>query len=105
MTERTVATNMELALGPAKSLADAYKTLDPRPLVSPKQLSVFYKDTINRFRGEDLTTRMGLGLSRAWGGQHYKAFLMGHSGVGKSTRVNPPPQPATRRVKVSPNSL
>jgi hypothetical protein len=71
----------------AGSLDTAYKALDPAPLIDPRDFKVFYKDSINKFRGVDCVDRMRLGLERASGGQHYKALLMGHSGVGKSTEL------------------
>ena len=73
--------------GPAQSLATAYKTLDPRPLLDRVALEAFYRDSVTQFRGMDCVQRMRLGLERAWTAQRYKAFLMGHSGVGKSTEL------------------
>jgi len=71
----------------ASTLDTAYRALDPAPLLEPQDFKVFYKDAINKFRGTDCVNRMRLGLERASGGQHYKALLMGHSGVGKSTEL------------------
>lgn len=74
-------------LQPATSLDDVYKTLSPEPLRTPEQIQAFYRDQLNKVRGDDKVARLGLGLTRALGGSHYKAFLMGHPGVGKSTEL------------------
>ncbi len=72
----------------ATSLAEVYKTLSPRPLVTPEELEAFYSSQLNAVRGEDNVERLALGLERALGGSHFKALLMGHPGVGKSTELS-----------------
>lgn len=71
----------------AEKLDDAYKTLSPKPLIEPEEFKAFYKKEINMVRGSDVVKRMGLGLKRSFGTIPYKALLMGHSGVGKSTEM------------------
>jgi len=75
-------------LKPAQSLDDVYKTLSPEPLLKPEQLKAFYRSEVNQVRGDDKVARIALALNRASGGNYYKAFLMGHSGVGKSTELS-----------------
>ncbi len=72
----------------ATSLAEVYKTLSPEPLVSPEELEAFYSAQLNAVRGEDHVDLLALGLDRAHGGSFFKAFLMGHPGVGKSTELS-----------------
>jgi len=74
-------------LHPATSLDDVYKTLFPEPLLTPDQVRAFYSDRLNAVRGDDKVARLALALNRAFGGNYYKAFLMGHPGVGKSTEL------------------
>jgi hypothetical protein len=88
MSKTTHTPNERTVFGLADRLDDAYRTLEPRPLESATELKAYYKDEINRFRGDELTRRMELGLWRAWQTMPYKAFLMGHSGVGKSTELS-----------------
>lgn len=42
---------------------------------------------MNEVRGDDRVVRFALGLNRSFQGSYYKALLMGHSGVGKSTEL------------------
>ncbi len=71
----------------AETLDDAYKTLSPKPLADPEEFAAFYRDEINTVRGGQVVDRMSLGLKRAFGNLPYKALLMGHAGVGKSTEL------------------
>ncbi|MDQ3813367.1 MAG: hypothetical protein M3347_05395, partial [Armatimonadota bacterium] len=71
----------------ATSLEGVYETLSPEPLLTKEQLQAFYGEELNRIRGGDQMALMELGLNRRHGGAYYKAFLMGHSGVGKSTEL------------------
>lgn len=71
----------------AESLEDCYKTLSPQPLTQPEEFAAFYREEINGVRGGQVVERMRLGLKRAYGTLPYKALLMGHSGVGKSTEL------------------
>lgn len=71
----------------AETLDDAYKTLSPKPLADSEEFDAFYRDEINNVRGGQVVERMSLGLKRAFGTLPYKALLMGHAGVGKSTEL------------------
>jgi hypothetical protein len=72
---------------PAKSIHEIYKYLSPTPLMTPKELDEFYSPEVNRVRGQDVVARLKLALGRADGQTYYKAFLVGHPGVGKSTEL------------------
>lgn len=76
-----------LQLTPATRLEDVYKTVSPEPLLTHEELTAFYRNELNEVRGGDRVAHIELGLRRAWGGAFYKAFLMGHPGVGKSTEM------------------
>lgn len=74
---------------PATSLEDVYKTLQPTPLQTDAELKAFYSDAINKVRGGDKMQRLQLGLRRAYSSRlFYKACVMGHRGVGKSTELS-----------------
>ena len=72
---------------PATSLEDVYKTLSPEPLLTDQEIQAFYRFSLNEVRGGDKVASMALGLERSWGADFYKAFLVGHPGVGKSTEL------------------
>jgi hypothetical protein len=72
---------------PAASLEDVYKTLSTEPLLTDREIQAFYRFGLNEVRGGDKVANMALGLERSWGADFYKAFLIGHSGVGKSTEL------------------
>jgi hypothetical protein len=72
---------------PALSLAEVYLTLQPTPLINEVMLAAFYREEINYVRG-DQVQRLAQGLKRAAGSDHFKALLMGHPGVGKSTELS-----------------
>ena len=76
-----------IQLEPATSLDDVYKTVSPEPLMTPPEIAAFYRGGLNEVRGGDKVGDMALGLERSWGAGFYKAFLMGHPGVGKSTEL------------------
>lgn len=79
----------KLQITPATILEDVYKTLRPEPLQKPEELTAFYKAVLNETRGGDQMKRLRLGLSRAYGDVvPFKACLMGHPGVGKSTELS-----------------
>jgi GTPase SAR1 family protein len=78
-----------LQFTPAQHLADVYRTLEPGPLISPEELNAFYSQGINAVRGGDKMQRIRLRLERAHGDSRYfKACVMGHRGVGKSTEIS-----------------
>ena len=74
-------------LRPAKSLEEIFGTVSTEPLDTPEKLRVFYREQLNQVRGEDKVKRVARGLARAYGADYYKAFVMGHPGVGKSTEL------------------
>ena len=76
-----------IQLEPATTLDDVYKTMSGEPLMTPPEIAAFYRGRLNEIRGGDKVRNMMLGLERSWGAGFYKAFLMGHSGVGKSTEL------------------
>lgn len=71
----------------ATTLEEAYRTLSPEPLVTEEELAAFYSPQLNAVRGGDRVERLSLRLHQA-SGSFCKAFLMGHSGVGKSTELS-----------------
>lgn len=71
----------------AETLEDAYKTLVPKPLVADDEFDAFYRKELNQVRGNDIVALLALGLRRSWGATPFKALLMGHAGVGKSTEL------------------
>src|SRR5947199_2642808 len=73
--------------GPATTLDQLHLTLRPEPLVDPEEFQKFYRQEVNRVRGEDTVARLSLKLQQAYGALPFKGFLMGHAGVGKSTEV------------------
>jgi hypothetical protein len=73
---------------PAQSLQEVYQTLEPNPLVSQEQIDAFYRYELNAVRGEDHVKRLAQGLNRNHGVNYFKAFFMGHQGVGKSTELS-----------------
>jgi len=74
------------AMGPATDLDHLHLTLKPDPLEDPEEFRKFYRP-INEVRGEDTVARLSLKLQQSYGTLPFKAFLMGHSGVGKSTEI------------------
>lgn len=76
-----------MQLTPAMNLDEVFQTLSPEPLKTQEELHAFYGHKVNEVRGSDVVQEMKFGLDRAFGGARYKAFLMGRSGVGKSTEI------------------
>jgi GTPase SAR1 family protein len=80
---------MSLQITPATQLENVYRTLEPGPLVTQAELSAFYSTGINAVRGGDKMQRVQLRLERAYRDRtHFKACVMGHRGVGKSTEIS-----------------
>ena len=78
-----------LQITPAVSLEEVYKTLKPEPLDTPEQLKAFYREEINQVRGGNKMQRIQLRLNRAYNDRiPYKACVMGHRGVGKTTELS-----------------
>jgi GTPase SAR1 family protein len=76
------------AYGPAKDLDHLYLTLRPEPLMEPEEFKQYYREQVNHVRGEDTVARLSLKLQQAYRTLPFKAFLMGHPGVGKSTEIS-----------------
>jgi hypothetical protein len=76
-----------IQLEPATTLSDIHKTLSPEPLMTPAEIRAFYRGELNDVRGGDPVGDMVLSLEDSFGAGFYKAFLMGHPGVGKSTEL------------------
>jgi len=74
--------------GPATDLDSLYKTLRPEPLIGPEELKIYYREQVNAVRGEDTVARLSRKLQQAYRTLPFKAFLMGHPGVGKSTEIS-----------------
>ena len=75
-------------LSPAKTLQEISRTLTPDPLESKEELKAFYKEEIQQLRQVDRMGEIRIGLEDALAsGQKYKAFVMGHPGVGKTTEI------------------
>jgi hypothetical protein len=73
---------------PGTTLDEIYLTLSPEPLLTQQEIDAFYREEMNEVRGGDKIQRLKLGLKRARKKQdYYKACLMGHTGVGKSTEL------------------
>ena len=78
---------LPLADGPATSLDKLYLTLRPDPLMGPEQLQRFYRGQVNEVRGADTVKRLSRELQQAYRAVPFRAFVMGHPGVGKSTEI------------------
>ena len=74
--------------GPATNLDDLYITLRPEPLETAEELMKFYRPEVTALRGEDTVKVLSRKLRQAFGAVEFKAFLMGHPGVGKSTELS-----------------
>ena len=74
--------------GPATDLDHLYLTLRPQPLIDLEELNMYYRGQVNEVRGEDTVARLSLKLQQAYRTLPFKAFLMGHPGVGKTTEVS-----------------
>ena len=74
---------------PATTLAEIPLTLQPEALETKQELDAFYQGDIQRLRGTDRTGEMKICLDDAHADQRpFKAFLLGHPGVGKTTELS-----------------
>lgn len=73
--------------GPATDLDHLHLTLRPEPLVEPEEFRKYYRPQVDQVRGGDTVARLSLELQQAYQTLPFKAFLMGHAGVGKSTEI------------------
>nr|MDQ2688605.1 hypothetical protein [Armatimonadota bacterium] len=74
-------------LQPATTLDEVLITLSPEPLDSGAKLKAFYTDDVNAIRGGDKIAPIAYLLGQHYNNAFYRAFLMGHQGVGKSTEL------------------
>ena len=72
----------------AATLEAIQRAFDPAPLETPAELDEFYVNELNATRGADKIQRIALALTRATAQKPYKAFVMGHAGVGISTELS-----------------
>ena len=72
---------------PAQNLDEVYKTFSLMPLIEPDEFHAFYRGQVNEVRGGDKVGLMARKFHQSFDGSFYKAFLMGHAGVGKSTEM------------------
>src|SRR5437762_4272604 len=55
--------------------------------MDPAEFKLYYRGQVNEVRGEDTVVRLSLKLQQAYQTLPFKAFVMGHPGVGKSTEI------------------
>jgi hypothetical protein len=78
-----------LRTAPATTLAEIPQTLQPEALETAEELKAFYQAEIQEVRGIDRTGQLRLCLEDAHEAQlPFKAFLLGHPGVGKTTELS-----------------
>ena len=75
------------ARGPATDLDQLYLTLSPEPLTGEEEFARYYRSQVNEVRGGDTVVGLSQKLRQAYGTLPFRAFLMGHPGVGKSTEI------------------
>src|SRR5438477_264612 len=78
---------LPIAGGPTTDLDGLHLTLRPEPLMGMEEFEKYYREQVNEVRGEDTVARLSLKLQQAYGTVPFRAFLTGHSGVGKSTEI------------------
>ncbi len=82
------ATRRLLRTTPATTLAEIPLTLQPEALETAEELKAFYKTEIEDARGVNRTGELRLSLEDAHAaGLPFKAFFLGHPGVGKTTEL------------------
>ena len=79
---------LPIAEGVATSLDNLYRTLRPDPLTKPEELRAYYRGQVNEVRGEDTVGFLSQKLQQSYRALPFKAFVMGHPGVGKSTEIS-----------------
>lgn len=70
----------------AETISEAGQALSPQPLLDSAEFRQFYQE---RFadRMADPTVLFILDLKKSLKGVHFRRFLTGHSGTGKSTEI------------------
>jgi len=89
-----------MPLTKANSITDIFKAFDPSPLDTKEELHQFYVSELNEIRGSDKMKTLALGIRRQIGRGYYKAFVMGHSGVGISTELTRLQDDVSKEVRV-----
>jgi putative ribosome biogenesis GTPase RsgA len=56
-------------------------------LIGKEEFAIYYRPQLNKVRGGDTAARLAIRLREAYRTLPLRAFLMGHSGVGKSTEL------------------
>lgn len=77
-----------MSLIKATRIEDIYKSFDAAPLMRRADLEHFYVRELNETRGSDKIQTLAKGLRRQHRARSYKAFVMGHAGVGISTELS-----------------
>ncbi len=73
----------------AKELRHVDVVLNPKPLETKDDLEAWYRgqDRLRSLRGQDVAAILAVGLDREQEDPPFRAFVMGRSGVGKSTEL------------------
>lgn len=72
----------------AKTLAELPLTLQAEALETEEEIRAYYKEEIRKLRGVDRIEQMRISLEDAHAADFpFKAFLVGHPGVGKTTEL------------------
>lgn len=91
----------------AERIEDIYRAFDAAPLMRHVDLNNFYVPELNETRGSDKIQILAKGLRRQHRGRSYKAFVMGHAGVGISTELSRLQEKVTdqfRTLRISANT-
>jgi len=84
-----MASRRALRTEPATTLAEIAQTLQPEALETAAELDAFYRPEIQAVRGINRTGQLKICLQDAYAADlPFKAFLLGHPGVGKTTELS-----------------
>ncbi len=61
--------------------------MSPEPLTGTEEFARYYRPEVNQVRGGDAVVGLSRKLRQAYGTVPFRAFLVGHPGVGKSTEI------------------
>ena len=88
MSEEIVNVRMKgLSLKKAETLSEVRRAFKPTPLITNEEFETFYEEEVNDVRGNDKIQSIAIKLESEHRAGWYKTFLIGHSGVGKSTEL------------------
>ena len=88
MSEEIVNVRMKgLSLKKAETLFEIRRAFKPTPLITDEEFTTFYEEGLNEVRGNDKIESIAAILELDHRAGYYKTFLIGHSGVGKSTEL------------------